>query len=140
MGKFPPVKLEQVIEAIEMADDTSESFYDQETGEIVWVSSIAMDTAEQEEIYERLDEHGFFRLPTQYDRHDYRIMEDFVSSLSQEPRSRLSRVMHGQGAFRRFKDTVINMGLDNDWYKWRDDSYRKMAVEWCEEHEIEYTE
>ena len=140
MGKFPPVKLEQVIEAIEMADDTSESFYDQETGEIVWVSSIAMDTAEQEEIYERLDEHGFFRLPTQYDRHDYRIMEDFVSSLSPEPGSRLSRVMHGRGAFRRFKDTVINMGLDNDWYKWRDDSYRKMAVEWCEEHEIEYTE
>lgn len=140
MGKFPPVKLEQVIEAIEMADDTSESFYDQETGEIVWVSSIAMDTAEQEEINERLDEHGFFHLPTQYDRHDYRIMEDFVFSLSPEPRSRLSRVMHGQGAFRRFKDTVINMGLDNDWYMWRDDSYRKMAVEWCEEHEIEYTE
>ena len=140
MGKFPSVKLEQVIEAIEMADDTSESFYDQETGEIVWVSSIAMDIAEQEEIYERLDEHGFFRLPTQYDRHDYRIMEDFVSSLSPEPRSHLSRVMHGQGAFRRFKDTVINIGLDNDWYKWRDDSYRKMAVEWCEEHEIEYTE
>ena len=99
-----------------------------------------MDTAEQEEIYERLDEHGFFRLPTQYDRHDYRIMEDFVSSLSPETCSRLSRVMHGQGAFRRFKDTVINMGLDNDWCKWRDDSYRKMAVEWCEEHEIEYTE
>jgi SPX domain protein involved in polyphosphate accumulation len=140
MSKLSPVKLDQIIEAIEMGDDTSESFYDCETGEIVWVSSVTMDTAEQEAIYERLDEHGFFRLPTQYDRHDYRIMEDFVSSLPSGPQSHLSRVMHGRGAFRRFKDTVIDMGLDTDWYMWRDDSYRKMAVEWCEENEIEYME
>ena len=42
MSKLTPVKLDQVIEAIEMGDDTSESFYDRETGEIVWVSSMAI--------------------------------------------------------------------------------------------------
>ncbi|WP_167511388.1 hypothetical protein [Pseudobutyrivibrio xylanivorans] len=33
---------------------------------------------EQEEIYDRLDEHGFYRLQTQRDLNEYDTMEDFV--------------------------------------------------------------
>ena len=65
------VKLSDIIGAIEMMDQYSECFLDKETGEIEWVSDMTMT---QEEIYDRLDEYGFYRLPTSFDIRDYDIM------------------------------------------------------------------
>ena len=45
---------------------------------------------------------------------------------------------YGKGAFRRFKDSVIRLGLDQRWYQWRDEAYKKKAIEWCEENGITY--
>ena len=55
---------------------------DKETGKVEWVSDMAMTQEEQEEVYDRLDEHGFYRLPTSFDIHDYDITEEFVYTLS----------------------------------------------------------
>ena len=134
------VKLSDIIEAIEAVDDESTYRLDLVTGEIVWTNTMAMSYREQEEIIDRLMEHGFIRLPSKYERNDYGIMEDFVASLPAPERDRLSQAMRGKGAFRRFKDTVVDLGLDQDWYDWRDAAYRKIAIEWCEENEVEYTE
>ena len=65
------VKLSDIIDAIEMTDQYSEYFLDKETGKVEWVSDMAMTQEEQEEVYDRLDEHGFYRLPTSFDFHDY---------------------------------------------------------------------
>ena len=70
------VKLSDIIDAIEMTDQYSEYFLDKETGKVEWVSDMAMTQKEQEEVYDRLDEHGFYRLPTSFDIHDYDIMEE----------------------------------------------------------------
>ena len=74
------VKLSDIVDAIEMMDQYSEYFLDKETGEIEWVSDMSMTQEEQEEVYDRLDEHGFYRLPTSFDIRDYNIMEDFVDT------------------------------------------------------------
>ena len=57
------VKLTDIIDVIEMTNQYTEYFLDKETGEIEWVSDMAMTQKEQEEICDRLDEHGFYRLP-----------------------------------------------------------------------------
>ncbi len=83
---------------------------------------------------------AFWKEETQIERNDYGIMEDFVASLPASERDRLSQAMRGKGAFRRFKDAVVDLGLVQDWYDWRDAAYRKIAIEWCEGNEVGYTE
>ena len=134
------VKLTDIIDAIEMMDQCSEYFLDKETGEIEWVSDMAMTQKEQEEIYDRLDEHGFYRLPTSFDIRDYDIMEDFVDTLSGVAHDRLAAAIQGRGAFRRFKDAVIKMGIDQEWYDFQAAAYKHKAARWCEENGIEYEE
>lgn len=134
------VKLSDIIDTIEMMDQYSEYFLDKKTGEIEWVSDMAMSLKEQEETYDRLDEHGFYRLPTSFDIQDYDIMEDFVNSLSGSSHDKLSSAIQGKGAFRRFKDTVNHLGIDQEWYDFQSTAYKRKAARWCEENGIEYEE
>ncbi len=134
------VKLSEVISAIEMMDQYSECFLDGETGEIEWVSDMSMTHEEKEAVYDRLDEHGFYRLPSSFDIGDYEIMEEFVYSLTGSAREKLSNAIQGRGAFRRFKDQIVKLGIDQEWYAFRDAAYNRKAAEWCEENGIEYEE
>lgn len=133
------VKLSYIVDAITMTNQDSEYFLDRETGLIEWVSDMAMTEAEQQEIYDRLDKHGFYRLPTQYEIRDYDIMEEFVGTLSGADYERLANAIRGRGAFRRFKDAVNRMGIAREWYAFQNEAYKQKAVEWCEENDIEYT-
>ncbi len=74
------ISLQQVIDAVEQADDSANVFYDTVTGETVvrfdsWVSGIV-----DEELDDLLENSigRFLPFPTQYDIHQYAIMEDFV--------------------------------------------------------------
>ena len=134
------VKLSDIIDAIEMMDQYSEYFLDKETGKVEWVNDMAMTQEEQEEVYDRLDEHGFYRLPTSFDIRDYDIMEDFIDTLSGSNHDRLATAIQGKGAFRRFKDAVIRLGIDKQWYDFQTDAYKKKAARWCEDNDIEYEE
>ena len=134
------VKLSDIIDAIEMTDQYSEYFLDKETGKVEWVSDMAMTQEEQEEVYDRLDEHGFYRLPTSFDIHDYDIMEEFVYTLSGSARDKLASAIQGKDAFRRFKDTVIRLGIDQEWYDFQSAEYKRKAARWCEDNGIEYEE
>ncbi len=132
------VKLSDIIGAIEMANQYSESFLDRETGEIVWISEMAMTSDEQEEAYEQLDEHGFYRLPSTFDIREYDMMEEFIYSLPEPLQNKLEQVIRGKGAFRRFKNTIRYLGIEDEWYQYQASEYRRKAIEWCEENELEY--
>jgi len=134
------VKLEQIIDALEFMDRYSEYFLDLETGEIEWVSDMTMTYQEKEEIYEKLDEHGFVRLPDSFDLNEYSMMEDFASALSGKERSALLGAIKGKGAFRRFKDRAQDLCLIEEWYEFKEKAIKRAAASWCTDHDIEYEE
>lgn len=135
------VRLTDIVDALETADPYSHNFVDKTTGEVVWISEMAMTSGEQEELYNRLDEHGFYRMPASFEIHEYDIMDGFVYGLPRTPaRDRLEKAIRGRGAFRRFKNSVRQMGIEQIWYDYRDDAYKQMAVRWCEENQIGYME
>lgn len=140
MGEKLKVKLSDIILAMETADQYTENFIDAETGELVWISDMMMSPDEIEEVTSQLDEHGFYRLPTSFDIREYDMMEEFVYSLPEPAQSRLERAIRGKGAFRRFHDTICQLGVDSQWYEYQESEYRKKAIEWCEENELEYEE
>jgi hypothetical protein len=57
-------------------------------------------------------------LPSQFDIHDYKIMEDF-SLAFQEARvgEDLHRLIKGTGAFRLLEAAIYSMGAEKTWYE-----------------------
>ncbi len=92
------------------------------------------------EIRGRTDDH-YLPLPSKFDIHEYRIMERFCYAVDDdEMRDDLFNAIQGRGAFRRFKDSIHKHGVADDWYKHRDDALKEIAIAWCEENGMQYTE
>ena len=152
----PKVKLSEVIESMEFQPDEAESYLDTATGEIFMISDEEMHIAEestspeeypewQQEIIKAAkeileDKEGrFITRPSRFDIDEYRMMEKFSLSVNDDEISdSLYAAIKGRGAFRRFKDGVCRFGLEKDWNRYRDENYKKLAVEWCKENDIEY--
>ena len=52
----------------------------------------------------------------------------------------LAYAIRGKGAFRRFKQSVRYHGLEQRWYDYLAEAYRELAIRWCAEKGLEYTE
>ena len=78
------IKLEQIIEAIEMSDDFFTSFWDTKIGETVYLADPLLNGETDEVLAAEIenDSKRFLRFPTKYEIHEYRIMEDFIEQLS----------------------------------------------------------
>ncbi len=148
-----PVKLSDIIEGLESQSDESASFLNKKTGEVVLMTDYAMRAAEENEPFEEVpdwekelvsiareilaDTGDYIQLPTKYDIDEYSIMENFCMSLDrQEIGDILYDLISGSGAFRRFKDAVYKYGVEDEWYKYRDNAIKEIAIEWCRENNI----
>ena len=80
-------------------------------------------------------------MPSSYDVHEYQIMQDYILNLKNKyMKDQLWNAIHGKGAFRRFKDLAARFGILKDWFLYLDQQYRKIAIEWCRDNRITYTE
>ncbi len=131
------VKLSDVIESLEKVDRDTEYYFNLETEEIF--SSNIGDYSDLNE--DELDElfGKSIMLPTQYDINGYSMMEDFVETIDDiKLQNQLHIVLNGNGAFRRFKETCINFDIINDWFKFRDNKYKEIAIDWCQKNNIKF--
>jgi len=139
------IKLQQVIQAIEEANEVFTSFWDTKTGKTVYLAEPLMTemTEADEALASEIENtpERFLRFPTKYEIHQYRIMEDFIDQLSPgKAQEELAYAIRGKGAFRRFKQSVRFHGLEQRWYDYLAKAYRELAIRWCVEEGLEYTE
>ena len=151
------VKLNEIIEGLEFQSDESSSFLDKTTGKVVLISEYEISAAEDGDPIEDfpdweqdlvriakeiVDETGnYIDLPTKFDINEYSIMEKFCLSLNDSEMSdNLYSSIKGSGAFRRFKDAINEYDIADDWYKYRNDVLKEIAIEWCKEKGIEFDE
>ena len=67
------------------------------------------------------------------------MMERFTETVQDEhKREMLDVALKGRGAFRRFKDTLIRVNLQTEWYAIRDAAYAEVAREWCERYGVRH--
>ncbi len=151
-----PVKLKDIVEELSFQSDEVSSLLNTKTGEVVSVADEELRAAENEEPLENfpewqrdairvandiLETDNYLPLPTKFDIHEYNIMERFCLSIEDDDISNdLCNAIRGRGAFRYFKDKIREYGMIDAWYKYRDDALREIAIEWCEENDIAYTE
>jgi hypothetical protein len=149
------VKLSDIIDGLESQSDESSSFLNKRTGEVVLMTDYAMRAAEDDEPIEDLPDWeqelvatakeimaetgDYISLPTKFDINEYSIMERFCVSLDDpEMRDAFYGLISGSGAFRRFKDALYRYGIEKDWYSYRDNALKEIAIEWCQENNIEF--
>ena len=63
-----------------------------------------------------------------------------IRSLPERRRRNLPMLSGEKGAFRRFKQSVRYHGLEQHWYDYLAEAYRELAIRWCAEEGLEYTE
>jgi len=148
------VRLSDILEGIEFQTDESRSYLRKSTGEIALFMNEEISAAEDDkdlsdraewyqeavakakELLENQDD--FLDLPSQYEFHEYRIMERFVLSLPVETqREELLDRIKGKGAFSRFKAGLDHFMLLGKWYQYRDRALREFAIRWCRENGLE---
>lgn len=149
-----PVKLRDVIDAIEMANDGMTSYINRKTGDVVSLTLDDISYAEQDDSSDFIPEwqqesiaeaktvladEAYITLPDQHDIHEYSIMERFCWSIKDEDvQDRLLRAIKTKGAFRRFKDRIVKEGVRQDWFAFRDQAFRRIAVDFLESEKIAF--
>ena len=78
-------------------------------------------------------------LPERSEINEYKMINEFIDTIKDKQiQEQLLKVLHGNGAFKNFNDTCDNLGIINDWYRFRDNVYYELAKEWCRDNNIKY--
>jgi len=121
------VGLEDLCMALEDNSPTMEWWFDPEAGE-----AIPKSEEESWEEFTEVDPERLVPIEPIPSYEAYRDMEDFVAAVG-DPRARdlLTRAIAGRGAFRRFKDTLLEFPeLREAWFSYHDARMRRRAIEW----------
>lgn len=149
------VSLREIVDGISFQPEGTAAYLDPDSGEILGVTEDELQMAEGEEeaaaeapewqqvaienARKILQSDRFLQLPTQFDIHEWSIMERFAQERTDDDQCEtLLRAIHGSGAFRRFKDTIRRFGIEDDWHRFRDAALEAIAKEWLESHGILY--
>lgn len=139
------IKLDDVIMCMEMSSEENCSYYNTTSNKIVNIFFNEVNNEEDEDALEIIEDGDipeyYISLPDKYDIDEYHIMQEFIYSLEDEfIQDELLDVINGRRAFRRFKDTLYEYGIENKWYEYRDKAYRKIALDWLDANNIKYEE
>jgi hypothetical protein len=150
------VRLQDLVDALEMQFDEYPSYLDLDTGRVATIARDLLRAAEEsdEEVEDHADPSGedddeweiakrivftnrFRKLPSKYDVHEWAIMEKFsYEQTSETVRQDLLNAVHGAGAFRYFKDRIRLHGIEQNWHSFRTEALKQIAIDWCEKNEI----
>ena len=149
------INLSDLVEAMESQDDESELFVNSRTGEILVFSEEEIIIAEggddparfpqwQREIIQRaneaLDSDDYIEMSAAHEIDDYAMMRDFCDSISDVVISdQLHASIRGRGAFHHFRKSVEELELVEQWLAFKHEAYKKAAIAWCEENNINYS-
>lgn len=83
----------------------------------------------------------YMLLPTSTKIDEYGMLNAYCQLAAPESkRDYLLDQICGAGAFRRFRSAVRRLGLEDEWYEFRDQQYKLVARNWLDEQGLEYSE
>lgn len=139
IGKRPiPVDLQALAEALDWHDERGASWYlDLESGESLIYSEDFDDDEMSEAIKNNPDRYLF--IEPRESREDFGDMEDFTRTVRDRSLAgNLEVALNGRGAFRRFKDVLLNYPKERErWFEFKNRRLEEAAREWLETKGIE---
>jgi len=152
------VDIDALASELEMSFEELKMYLDLETGEVITVSDEELRIADEMEEGDDLSSYSewekeailvavkihfnadrFKLLPKMSDHEAYEMMSDFCETVKpSQIRERLIQAIVDKGAFRRFKDTVLQFGIEQDWYAYRSEKMKTFTMKWCDENKVPY--
>jgi hypothetical protein len=149
------VSIKDVVNEMDGPIDEHSAFLNRHTGELVTLSSEELSTVEEDgnideypewqqdiiiKAKEVINSDDYLPLPSKFDIHEYHIIEAFCCSVVDDKiRGDLLDKIRGRGAFSRFKKSIHMNGLEEEWYRFRQEELEKIAIDWLEVNQISYT-
>ncbi|MDL4842316.1 UPF0158 family protein [Aquibacillus rhizosphaerae] len=148
------VKLEDIIDGLQFQLEEENTYINCSSGEVLSVPDRALRMAEDEKPLDHLPvwqqkgikqaydviehEDNYIKLLPKSDINEYDMMENFCYSLSNsEQQETLFQAIKGKGAFRKFKDSVIQMEIEDAWYAYQKQCYKDIAMELCKKNNLQ---
>jgi len=130
------IDIEELCEAMEDSSYEHEYYLDLDNGEILFLSEY-MDDEETRKLKDQIEEDfdRYERIPKAESHEGYVDMVDFIATVKDEHLAELLEVaINGKGAFRRFKDVLLNYPEERErWFRFKDDRMEERALEWLED-------
>ncbi len=81
----------------------------------------------------------FIEIPRMDSHEGYRDMQDFIATVTDPYLQRLLEVaIMGRGAFRRFKDVLLDYPRERErWFAFRDERMEQRVLDWLADHDLE---
>jgi hypothetical protein len=137
------IVLDELYDAMENNSYEVEYYLDLETGEILFVSE-GMDDEETGKLKNQIEEEldRYEPIPKAESYEGYRDMQAFIATVEDDHLSELLEVaINGKGAFRRFKDVLLNYPEERErWFQFKDDRMKERALEWLDDIDVTLVE
>lgn len=123
----------QIVEAEEAPGNTSKSVRDLSSfseyeREAIQIAINIVDNPERYKL-----------LPKMTTSEKYDIMEAFCYQVkSERDREVLLGAIQGKGAFGRFREALLRLEIEQDWFAYQSAETIKYAIEWCEKNKVPY--
>lgn len=136
----PRVKLQDVVEAIDLPNRDWQSLLHRETGAIVTITEDMVIGPDGEELDREdvEDSDDYLPLPTSFEINEWSIMKTFADERPGRLGSELLDALSGRGAFRMFRATLKRARIEDDWDRFREAAFVTIATEWLDAHGIAY--
>lgn len=130
---------EVIADKLEETTDFWQQYFNIKTGEFEALSDGTYVETDLELAEKIENSDDYVRLPNQYDINEYNIMEQFAESLTNHLQaSSLCNALRVRKPFRKFKDQLNYLGLEDKYYSYRHLKYIEIAREWCIKNQIIY--
>ena len=155
------VNLQKIVDELQMRFIDNTPYYNKLTGEVLNVNDDDFRIVEDDDFENNLnnypewqrehlkevyilmyeDVENYISLPNNFDIKDSDIMEEFIETVSNENKRRqLEKCMWQKGMYRKFKDKLLQIGLEEQYYAFYDERLKEIAIEWCKDNNLEYEE
>ncbi|MEZ4336030.1 MAG: UPF0158 family protein [Sandaracinaceae bacterium] len=138
-AKKPPKEVPIAWEALEDAFENNapevHSYLHLDTGEVIRIVDGIADPGMHARV---MKDPTYLRIDPVSSREQYRWMERFIETVEDsEFRDHLVAAIDGKGAFRRFKDVLMNWPVDRErWFAFRSERLRSCMEAWLHAHGI----
>jgi hypothetical protein len=148
------ITLNAIVDEMDGLSDEHVAYLNPQTGDLLTLSSEEIHAVEKNlpiddfpewqqsliaHAHTVLNSNEYLQLPTQYDIHEYAIMERFCDTIAdQQLRQIFLGQIRGSGAFRRFKDLLHHYTITEEWYQFRTAALNKIAIQWLDANHIAY--
>jgi|AGTN01.2.fsa_nt_gi Uncharacterised protein family (UPF0158). len=155
------VELSEIVDALECSSEELQMYFDKTSGELFPITDDELALADgdgdggdedipdwQQETIEKAkeilaDEAGerYIQLPDQFEINEHDMMLRFGRSIDDDELSAsVLGAIYGSGAYGRFAALIRASNIEKQWFAFKREQLKQIAVVWCDQNEIEYKE